>query len=131
MLDALEQVAKQTRGTWYPWSRTVVVVSKETQVRDMLAKTLTARYNGADVGAGAGGPPPRAGVAFEIEPGALQRVPADARTLRVFWDNVTVQQALESLKGYRRHRLPGDRPRGDDHQPDAGRRAAAARSTTR
>jgi hypothetical protein len=99
MLDALEQIGKQTRGTWYPWGRTVVVVPKETQVRDMLAKTLTVRHNGVDVGQVLEDLRKRAGVAFEIEPGALQRVPADARTLRVVWDNVTVQQALESIRG--------------------------------
>lgn len=100
MLDALEQVGKQSRATWYPWARTIVVVPKEAQVREMLAKTLTTRYTGADVGQVLEDLRRRAGVPFEVEPGAVQRIPAAYRTVNAFWDNVTVQQALESLRGF-------------------------------
>ena len=100
MLDALEQIGKQTRGIWYPWARQVVVVPKEDQVRVQLARTITARYKDADMGQVLEDLRRRAGVAFEIEPGAIQRIPPEFRTVRVFWDNVTVQQALEALKGF-------------------------------
>ena len=100
MLDALEQVAKQTRATWYPWGRQVVVVPKDVQVRDQLARTITARYKDADIAQVLEDLRRRAGVPFEIEPGAVQRIPAEFRTVRVFWDNVSVQQALEALKGF-------------------------------
>jgi hypothetical protein len=100
MADALEQISRQTRATWYPWARSVLLLPKEAQIRDMLSKTLTSRYNGADIGQVLEDLRRRAGVPVEIEPGAIQRIAPEARTVRVFWDNVTVQQALESLKGF-------------------------------
>lgn len=100
MLDALEEITKQTRATWYPFGKTAIVLPKESLVREMLSKTLTMRYNGAEIGQVLEDLRKRAGVAFEIEPGAIQRIPSEFRTVRVFWDNVTVQQALESLKGF-------------------------------
>ena len=36
---------------------------------------------------------------FAIEPGALQKVPPEFRRLSVIWDNVSIAQALESIKG--------------------------------
>ncbi len=100
LMDGLEQIAKQTRATWYPWGKSLVVVPKVTQIRDQLNKSLTVRYNNADILQVLEELRKRAGIDFTIEPGAIQRIPADFRTVRVFWDNVTVAQALESLKGF-------------------------------
>src|SRR5262249_15311570 len=49
LLDALETLPKETRATWYPWGKTIVIVPKEDQVRNQLAKTITVRYPGTDV----------------------------------------------------------------------------------
>jgi hypothetical protein len=100
MMDALEEITKQTRATWYPFGKTVIVLPKADLVKEQLAKTLTMRYNGAEIGQVLEDLRKKAGVAFEIDSGAIQRIPSEFRTVRVFWDNVTVQQALESLKGF-------------------------------
>lgn len=99
LYEALEQIAKQTRATWYPWGRMIVVVPKEVQVRDQLQKTFTVRYAEAELTQVLDDLRGRAGVDFILEPGALQRVPVEFRTVKVFWENVTIAQALESLKG--------------------------------
>lgn len=100
MLEALEQVARQTPATWYPWGKSLVVVPKETQVADQLAKTLTKRYIGADIMQVLEDLRQRAGVDFMIEPGAIQRIPPEFRSVVVIWDNVPVAQALRSLSGF-------------------------------
>jgi hypothetical protein len=100
MLDALEQIARQTKATWYPWGENLVVVPKETQVRNLLGKPFTARYNGADLAQVLEDLRKRAGVDFIIDAGAIQKVPVEFRTVKVFWDNVAVGQALESLRGF-------------------------------
>lgn len=100
MLDALEQVVLQTRGTWYPWSKTIVVVTKDVQIRDQLAKTITMRYPDIHISQVLEDLRRRADVPFEIEAGALQKVPPDSRNIRIFWDNVPVEQALQELRGF-------------------------------
>jgi len=100
MMDALELVTKETRATWYPWSETIVVVPKETQVRNQLARTFTTRYNNIHIAQVLEDLRRRAGVPFVIEPGALQKIAPDARAIRIFWDNVSVEQALDELRGF-------------------------------
>ncbi|MDB5297155.1 MAG: hypothetical protein JWO31_3138, partial [Phycisphaerales bacterium] len=100
LLDALEQIGRQTRATWYPSGRTIVIVAKEDYVREQLGKSVSNRYAGAELGQVLEDLRRTAGVPFEVEPGAIQRVPAEFRTIRAVWDNVTVRQALEALKGF-------------------------------
>ena len=52
MADALEEIARQTNVTWYPWGKSIVVLSKQQQFRNQLSKRLTTRYDGVDVPAG-------------------------------------------------------------------------------
>ena len=42
----------------------------------------------------------RAGVDFDVQPGAIQAVPAEFRTVRLMFDNVSIKQALDSLAGF-------------------------------
>src|SRR5207302_8083419 len=49
LLDALEKMSDQTSATWYPWGKSVVVLSKPDEVKRQLARTITVRYNGVDV----------------------------------------------------------------------------------
>lgn len=100
MADALEAIVKETPLTWYPWGKTIVVVPKEEQVRNQLAKTITMRFAGVDVAQVLTELSQRAGVRFEIEPGALQRVPAEVRNVQLMLDNSSVMQALESVAGF-------------------------------
>jgi hypothetical protein len=42
----------------------------------------------------------RSGVDFAIEPGAIQRIPAESRTIKLILENVSTRQALESISGF-------------------------------
>jgi hypothetical protein len=100
LMDALESLAKETRATWYPWGKSIVVVPKEDQIRSQLTKTITIRYNGVDVGQVLAELSQSSGVEFTIEPGAIQRIPPEFRTIRLVLDNATIKQALENLAGF-------------------------------
>jgi hypothetical protein len=99
MADALESMAQDTDATWYPWGTDIVVISKEAMVRLQLAKTITAQYNGVDVQQVLDDLAQRAGVEFEMEPGAIQRVPTEFRSIKLVLDNVPVRQVLDSISG--------------------------------
>ena len=49
LMDSLEALAKQTRATWYPWGKTIVIVAKEEQVHNQLEKSVTVHYPGTEV----------------------------------------------------------------------------------
>ena len=100
VLDALEGMAAQTAVTWYPWGQSVVVLPKEQQVRQQLAHRITVRYAGVDVGQVLLELSQRAGVPFDVEPGAYQRIPPAYRNVSLLLDDATVQQALETIGGY-------------------------------
>src|SRR5947209_1160684 len=97
--EALNKVAAQTQFTWYPWGKSVVVLPKPDEVRRQLAKTITARYNGVDVTQVLNDLSQRAGVRFDIEPGALQGIPPESRSIRLVLDDYSIQSALDSLSG--------------------------------
>jgi len=42
----------------------------------------------------------KAGVPFEIEPGAFQRVPPEYRVIKVDSDNATIRQVLDDIRGF-------------------------------
>jgi len=100
MMEALEALSNQTNGTWYPWGKSIVILPKEEQVRKMLGKQITVRYDGVDVDQVLRELSARSGVEFVMEPGATQRVPREYRKVRLVLDNATIQQALESLAGF-------------------------------
>lgn len=97
---ALDAINEQTRATWHPWGKSIVIDSKEDQIAHQLEKTVNIRYNGVDVTQVLMELSQRAGVDFMIEPGAIQRIPVEFRTVRLILDNVTIRQALESLAGF-------------------------------
>jgi len=100
LLDVLEEVQKQTRATWYPWGKGIVVISKEDHVRTLLDKPITLRFAGVDVAQVLTELSRRSGVEFTIEPGAVQRIPLESRTIKLILENVSVRQALESISGF-------------------------------
>lgn len=100
MAQALEAMSHQTNATWYPWGKSIVILSKQEQVRTQLSKTLTARYNDVDVSQVLLELFQRAGVDFTIAPGAYQRIPAHYRGIKLTLDNASVEQALETIGGY-------------------------------
>lgn len=97
--DALEAMARETPATWYPWDRTIVVLPREMQIRaNNLGKRVNVRYTGVDIAQVLLELEQAAGVDFEIEPGAIQRIPPESRNVTLILD-ATVQQALESISG--------------------------------
>jgi hypothetical protein len=100
MADLLEEICQQTDAAWYPWGKTILIVSKEEQIRSQLNKTLSARYNGVDVSQVLLELFQRADVDFTVDPGVYQKIPAQNRSIQLMLDNASVQQALESISGY-------------------------------
>jgi hypothetical protein len=97
--DALKELSKQTDLTWYPWGQNIIVVSKEAQIGRQLDRTITRRFNGADVAQVLTELAQAAGVEFDIEPGALQRVPPDFRRITLVLDNARIREAIEDIRG--------------------------------
>lgn len=100
MLEALEAIPRTTSATWYPWGKSIVILGKQDQVRELLDKTLTARYDGVDVGQVLMELSQRSGIEFNLEPGALQRIAPEFRNIRIFLDNASVRQALDTISGF-------------------------------
>jgi hypothetical protein len=100
MMDALESIVAETKATWYPWGKSIVVVPKEDQVRMQLGKQVTVRFNGADVQQVLTELAARSGVEFSIEPGAIQRLAPEFRNVRLNLVDASIKQALDSLAGF-------------------------------
>ena len=100
--EALEALARETRATWYPWGKSVVVLPRETQIRNnQLGRVVDVRYNSVDVTQVLVELSEAAGVKFEVEPGAIQRIPPEFRTIRIsLTGSTTVQGALEAISGF-------------------------------
>ena len=100
MYDALEALSRETAATWYPWGRSIVVLPREMQVRNnQLSRPIDIRFSAVDVAQVLVELEQAAGVPFEIEAGAVQRVPPESRNVSMILYNVTVQQALEAVSG--------------------------------
>jgi hypothetical protein len=100
LLDALDEIPLQTDATWYPWGKTVVVLKKADCIRMQLSKRITTRFSGQDISSVLLELSNRSGVAFQIEPGAVQKIPPQFRNIRLSLYDATVQQALESIDGF-------------------------------
>ena len=97
--DALESLTKDTDATWYPWGRNIVIVPKQALIRVQLNKSITAQFNRVPVEQVLSDLSKRIGVEFKIEPGAVQRVPSEFRSIQLVLDNVPVRQVLDSIAG--------------------------------
>jgi hypothetical protein len=97
LLHGLEKMATDTNLTWYPWSKRVVVLSKQSEIARQLNQTISVRYNGMDVGRVLSDLSQRAGVPFNIEAGAIAAIPPEARDIRLVLDDYSIQSALENI----------------------------------
>src|SRR5262249_42325708 len=98
LLDALEAIPQTTDATWYPWGRTILIRQKADYIRDRIQNKLTTRrFNGVDVGQVLSELQSIAGVDFVMEPGSVQKIPAESRNLRLVLDNASIAQALENI----------------------------------
>src|SRR5205807_2634832 len=96
---ALEPLAKETNRTWYPWGDSVMVVRKVEQVRNQHGETVTSGFNRARVDEVLKELSRASGVEFQIEPGAIQRVPPEYRRINLTLDDYPIRDALERIKG--------------------------------
>lgn len=97
MAEALETIATSTTVTWYPWGKSVVVLPKEDVIRQLLQKPVTLRNPAMDVGQALLDLSKAANVPFQIEPGAVTRIPPEYRSVKLIADSASVQQVLEQL----------------------------------
>jgi hypothetical protein len=100
LMDALEALARQTRATWYPWGKSIVIVPKEEQIHNQLEKTVTVHYPGTDVSQVLIELSQKADVPFEIEPGAIQRIAPEFRKIRLDLYDASITRALEAIAGF-------------------------------
>lgn len=101
LADGLDALGVSTAATWYPWGKSVVILTKSDLTRNTLqSKTVSLRYNGVELSQVLMELSQNAGVDFDIQPGAIQSVAPEFRTVRLLFDNVTVKQALDSLAGF-------------------------------
>ena len=100
LADALESLTAETKATWYPWGKSIVIVPKEDVFRAMLAKPISIRYDGVDISQVLSELADRSGVNFVYEPGAVQRVPSDFRKVKLVLVDTPVKQALENLAAF-------------------------------
>jgi hypothetical protein len=100
LMDALEALATQTRATWYPWGKSIVIVPKEEVIHNQLEKTITVHYPGTDVSQVLTELSQKADVPFEIEPGAIQRIVPEFRRIRLDLYDASITKALEAISGF-------------------------------
>jgi hypothetical protein len=100
LMDGLESLVKQTRATWYPWGKSIVIVPKEEQIHNQLEKTITVHYPGTDVSQVLTELSQKADVPFEIEPGAIQRIVPEFRKIRLDLYDASITKALEAIAGF-------------------------------
>ena len=100
LTDALDALLKQTRVTWYPWGKSVVIVPKSEQIRTQLNKTITVHYPGTDIAQVLTELSQKADVPFEIEPGAIQRIAPEFRKIKLDLYDASIDRALGAISGF-------------------------------
>lgn len=100
LAGALESLVNNTRATWYPWGKSIVIISKVDEVGNQLSKTITIRYNGVDLSQVLMELSQRAGVPFDVQPGAIQEISPQFRSIRLFLDDASIKQALDAISGF-------------------------------
>ena len=98
--DALDAIGAETALAWGPWGRSILIKPKVAWVRDQLEKSLTRRFAAVDVGQVLSELSEYSGVDFTIEPGSVQRIPPQSRTITLILQNRSVGQALEDIAGF-------------------------------
>lgn len=96
---ALDVFDRQSPLTWYPWGDSIVLLPKQDVIQQLLDRTVTLRYDGVDINQVLQDLSRKTSVLFQIEPGAIQRVPPEFRIIKLNAD-ATIRQSLESLQGY-------------------------------
>lgn len=96
---ALDLFDRQSPLTWYPWGDSIVLLPKQDVIQQLLDRSVTLRYDGVDINQVLQDLSKKTNVLFQIEPGAIQRIPPEFRIIKLSAD-ATIRQSLESLQGY-------------------------------
>lgn len=96
---ALDLFDQQSPLTWYPWGDSIVLLPKQDVIQQLLDQSVTLRYDGVDINQVLQDLSKKTNVLFQIEPGAIQRIPPEFRIIKLSAD-ATIRQSLESLQGY-------------------------------
>jgi hypothetical protein len=99
LMEALESLPKETKATWYPWGKSVLIVTKQNRTRALLEKpvTISTGNDGKELLQILTDISTATGVPFEYQPGVMQMVPAESRLLRGVIENVPAQQVLAKI----------------------------------
>lgn len=100
LAEALDALAKETPLAWGPWGRSILIKPKQAWINDQLEKLVTRRFDAMDVGQVLADLSDYAGVDFTIEPGAVQRIPQQSRTITLILENRSIRQVLELIGGF-------------------------------
>lgn len=100
LLDALDEIARQTDATWCPLGNRIVIQKKIDQIHMQLGRRITMRFDHEDIGQVLLDLSQRSGIDMLIEPGALQKIAPPLRTIRLVLDNASVEQAMQSICGF-------------------------------
>jgi hypothetical protein len=99
LMEALEEISRQTDVTWYPWGHRLVVTPKIDAQRLLLSKRLTRRFHDVDLAQVLAELAEYSSVTFQFAPGVLQQVPGKYRRLKLDLDDATVEQTLQIISG--------------------------------
>ena len=100
LAEALDSITKETPLAWGPWGHSVLVKPKDAWVRDQLEKRITRRFVATDVGQVLSDLSDFSGVDLTIEPGAIQKIPAQSRTITLEVENTSIDQVLQRVGGF-------------------------------
>ncbi len=96
---AMEAITQQTAATWYPEANKLVVLPKDQWVLKVLDRPVRLAYDRAELQQVIDDLERLAGLPFRIAPGALARVDDRFQQVRLYLEEATVREALESLGG--------------------------------
>jgi hypothetical protein len=99
LMEGLESLSKETKATWFPWGKSIVILTKEDRTRQLLGKNITIPLGqrGMDVLDAFLEVSRATGVPFEFQPGIMQSIPLDARTIRGVIENASAHEILERI----------------------------------
>jgi hypothetical protein len=99
LMEALEEITRQTDVTWYPWGHRLVVTSKIDAQHLLLSKRITQRFRDAELAQVLAELAEYSTVTFHFAPGVLQEVPGKYRHLKLDLDDATIEQTLQIISG--------------------------------
>jgi hypothetical protein len=99
MMEAMEEITRQTDVTWYPWGHRLVVTAKTEAEHLLLSKRLTRRFHDVELAQVLTELSEYANLTFHYAPGVLRQVPGKYSRLKLDLDDATVEETLQTISG--------------------------------